>query len=250
MVKQALALILLVLIFGVAGCSAPEKKKPPQGESHYMLGLSHFRQQQLTQALKEFLLAVENDPQNADYQNALAQVYQFKKAYPEAEAHYLKALEVSDNAPEYQNNLAALYLDMQRWDDAIKYFRQASSSLVFGSPEVALTGMGFAYFQLGDYLDAVGAYQAAIEKNSRYPVAHLRLGEVYYELDKWDLAIESYLKAIEFVPDYTEAHYKLGLAYMKNKQKEDAGKAFSEVVRLAPGSELAKLAKGYIELLK
>jgi len=249
LVKQALALMLFVVVSGAVGCSAPEKKSP-QGDTHYMLGLSHLRQQQLTPALKEFRLAVEADPQNADFQNALAQTYQFKKAYPEAEMHYLKALEISGNSPEYQNNIAALYLDMQRWDDAIKYFRYASSNLVFGNPGVALTGMGYAYYQKGDYIDAIGAYQKAIETNARFPVAHLRLGEAYYELDKWELAIASYRKAIELVPDYPEAHYKIGLAYMKNGQKEEARQSFTEVLRLALVSESAKLSKGYIELLK
>jgi tetratricopeptide (TPR) repeat protein len=78
----------------------------------------------------------------------------------------------------------------------------------------------------------------------------MRLGEAYYALEKWELAIQSCLKAIELAPNYTEAHYKLGLAYMKNGQKEEALQAFTEVVRLAPVSESAKLAKGYIELLK
>jgi len=250
LVKKTLALIVFAVILVVSGCSAPEKKRPPQGDAHYMIGLAHFRQQQFTSALKEFLLAVEADPQNAEFQNALAQAYQFKKAYPEAETHYLKALELSDNEPQYQNNLGALYLDMQRWDDAIKYFRLASSNLLFGNPGVAYTGMGYAYFQKGDYIDAVGAYQKAIESSPRYPVAHMRLGEVYYALNKWELAIPSFRKAIELSPNYIEAHYKLGLAYMKNQQKEEAKQAFSEVLRLAPGSDLAKLASGYLELLK
>lgn len=215
-----------------------------------MYGLSYLRQQQNTQALNEFMLAVAEDPERADFHNALAQAYQSKKAYFDAEKHYLNALSLSSNAPDYQNNLAALYLDMRRWDDAISYFRQASSNLLFGNPEIALTGMGVAYFQKGSYLDAIGVYTEALNQNDRYPVAHMRLGEAYYALDKWELAIKSFGRAIELVPNYTEAYYKLGLAYMKVHQQDAARTAFSEVVRLAPISETAKLAKGYMELLK
>jgi len=249
-VKRSLFLVMMLIMLAVAGCSAPQKKKAQPGQAHYMLGLSHYRQQQLTPALKEFLLAVKEDPKNADFQNALAMAYQFKQAYPEAEQHYLKAIELSDNSPEFQNNLGALYLDMQRWDDAIKYFRLASSNLLFGNPEVALTGIGFAYFKKGDPVDAVGAYQEAIKNNARYPVAYLRLGEVYYEMDKWQPAIEAYQEALKLVPDYLEAHYKLGLAYMKTRQNDKAREEFDEVVRLAPVSDLAKMANGYLELLK
>jgi Tfp pilus assembly protein PilF len=232
----------------VTGCVDP-KPKQSKGTAHYMYGLSHLKQQQYTDALKEFMLAVEQDPQRPDFYNALAQAYQYKKAYPEAEKSYLKALSLSKNNPEYQNNLAALYLDMKRWDDAITYFRQAANNLLFGTPEVASTGVGYAYFQKSNYLDAIAAYQEAIQKNINYPVAHLRLGEAYYALEKWDLAVAAYEKAIEVAPNYVDAHYKLGLAYMKVGEQAKAKNAFAEVLQLAPTTEVGKLAKGYLELL-
>ncbi|TRO79496.1 tetratricopeptide repeat protein [Desulfuromonas acetexigens] len=247
--KPLLILFLAGALAISAGCGSSEKK-PPKGESHYIMGLSHFRQQQLTQALKEFLLAVEANPQNADYQNGLALAYQFKKAYPEAEKHYIKALALGGDSPEHQNNLAALYLDMQRWDDAIKYFRLAASNLLFGQPERAHTGIGFAYMQKGEYLDAVGAFQQAIKENPNFALAHFRLGEVYHALDKWELAVASLRKAAELAPVVPEIRYKLGLAHMKNGQTPEALAAFEEVLRLAPTSEEAHLAKSYIEVLK
>lgn len=251
MKKPILALALLIAMLFPAACGTPEKPpKASQGESHYMLGLSYFRQQQLTSALKEFLLAVEADPRNPDFQNALAQAYQFKKALPKAEEHYLQALVLSNNNPQFQNNLAALYLDMQRWDEAIKYFRAASSNLLFGNQAIALAGIGMACFQKGAYAEAEAAYREAIESNPRFAAAHLHLGETYHALGKWDMALESYRKALELAPDSPEAHYRLALTYMKTQQKEKALVAFSEVLRLAPVSEFATLAKGYMETLK
>ena len=112
MYRPISTLMLLLTLLFTAACGSRSEKQPaaPKGESNYMMGLSYLRQQQLTAALKEFMAAVEADPQNADFQNALAQTYQFKQAYPQAEEHYLKAIALSNGNPQYQNNLAALVI--------------------------------------------------------------------------------------------------------------------------------------------
>ncbi len=239
-----LALGLLLIV----SCSAVQEQSR-SGETHYILGLSYLQENNPTMALREFLQAAESDPNNAEIQGALAMAYHRKQAFAKAEAHYLKAIELSGKDPQYENNLAALYLDQKRWDDAIAYFRRASTNLLFTKPEVALTGIGFSHFQKADYLNSVLSYQDAISSNAQYPQAHFGLGEAYYALDKTDLAITAYKKALGLVPGYVQAHYKLGLAHMKTRNKEGAEAAFKEVIRLAPESESARLSRDYLKLL-
>ncbi len=239
----------LLLLALLSACGAP-KQHQDDAEVHYILGLSFLREQDYTSALKQFMLAEKKAPHRADIQGALAQAYQLKKAYPDAERHYLLAVEHSQQDPQYQTNLAALYLDMQRWDDALTYFRKASGNLLFRSPEVAFTGAGFAYFQKGDYLDAVIAYREALAREPGYVPAHFRLGEAYYALDKIDLAIEAFQDTLRLSPDFAQAHYKLALSYMKEQEPEKAAESFNEVLRLAPNSEWAKLSRDYLKLLK
>lgn len=248
MSKYARWIILLAIALS-AGCGATVKKSQ-EASAHYSLGLSYLQQRNATQALKEFLLAEEANPAGVDIHSALGYTYQLKKAYPEAERHYLRALELSQNAPTHQNNLADLYLAMERWDDAIRLFREASSNLLFANPEVALTGMGYAYFQKGEYLDAVTACKKALEHRSRYPQAYLRLGEAYYALEKNDLAIKAFEEALSIAPDYAWAHYRLGLAYVKERQTDAAAASFREVTRIAPDSEAGRLAADYLEILQ
>lgn len=243
-------LIIMFVACLLAGCGASKKRKKDPGEAHYLLGVSYLREGNSTMALKEFLQAAEAKPQRADIHSALGQAYHFKAAYPEAEEHYLRALKLDPDNPQTQNNLAALYLDMERWDDAIRYFRKASDTLTFTSPEVALTGIGYAHLHKGEYLQAVTACKEALSHNSRYPQAYLRLGESYYALDKSDLAIGAFLKGLGLAPDFTEAHYKLALAYAKAGETEKAKASFLEVIRLAPDSEQALLASDYLNLLR
>lgn len=242
-------LILLLATLLLTGCGGG-KKNVDQGEAHYILGVSYLRENNPTLALKEFRLAAQSKPESAHIQAALAQAYHLKKALPEAEEHYLKALKLDPDNAQVQNNLAALYLDMERWNDAIRYFRKASSDLTFTSAEVALTGLGYAYLQKGEYLAAVTACKEALAHNLRYPPAHLRLGEAYYALDKTGLAIEAYRQALSLAPGYSAAHYKLALAYMKGGETEKAVASFREVIRLSPDSEQGRLSVDYLKLLE
>lgn len=241
--------ILLVALLLFGGCTA-SKKQRNDAMVHYALGVAYLREPNLTLALKEFLLAVEFNPDDANIHAALAQTYQQKKAYVEAERHYKKALQLDKNNPSYLSNLGSLYLDTGRWDDAIRCFRLAVADLLFETPEISLTGICHAYIQKGEYLSAAVACQEALSRNPRYAVAHVRLGEAYFALGKNDLAIRSLHQATTLVPGYADAHYRLGLAYLKGRKTDLAAKSFRQVILLSPDSEQGRQAREYLALLK
>jgi Tfp pilus assembly protein PilF len=233
----------------LAGCSS-EKKINNKAEAHYFLGISYLQEKNPTLALKEFLQAEQIDSGNADLQAALAQAYQLKNAYPEAEKHYLRALKLRKDDPQNQNNLASLYLDMKNWDQAIRYFRLASESLIFTGQVNALTGLGYALHQKGEYLEAVSAFRKALAENPRYAQTHCMLGESYVALGKLDLAIGAFRQALVSAPGYARAHYQLGLVYSRQKENTKAAEAFRETVRLAPNSEFGQKAAEFLKLLR
>jgi Tfp pilus assembly protein PilF len=245
----SLLTLVALLLFSLAGCGISMKAKKA-GETHYALGLSYLKENNSTLALKEFLLAADANPGDPDIQAALGQSYQLKKAFPQAEQHYKKALQLRPGDPQFENNLGALYLDMKRWDDAIHYFGKAADNLLFTHPEIALTGMGFAHFQKGDYLQATTLYKEALAFTPRYPVGRLRLGEAYAALDKPQLAIAEYRKALSAAPDFPVAQYQLGLSYMKIHEAKKAETAFREVLRLAPDSDVGQRARDYLKTLR
>lgn len=239
---------LLAVCLSLGGCLAG--KGANDAQVHYMLGVSYLKEPNLPLALKEFQLAEKLNSSDGDIQIALGQSYHMMKAYVDAERHYKKAIALNEQNPIYQNNLAALYLDMQRWDDAIRYFRQSSSNLLFTNPEIALAGMGYAYVQKGENLTAVTHYKEAIKSNPAYHLAHQRLAEVYEKLGKNDLAIAEYQEVVNLTPTDPLAHYRLAMSLSKSKQPNRSLPAFREVVRLAPNSEEGRLAQEYVKLLR
>jgi len=239
---------LLLLVLMLVGCSLSVERKN-QAKSHYTLGLSHMQTGSPTMALKELLQAAKIDSGDAEIQAALAQAYQAKKAYSEAQKHYLRALELSGDDPRYQNNLAALYIDMEEWDKAIDYFDRAVGNLLFMRTEVALTGKGYAYFRKGDYPAAISAYQEAKVIAPGFAPISLRLGEVFYELGQDNSARLVFEKALAQSPNYLEAHYRLGLVYLREKSHSKAAEQFRQVAELSPESEWGQQSVSFLKTL-
>ena len=236
----------------LSACATGHKASPQQddGKAHYLLGASALAENNPTKALQELLLAEKVDPRDADTQSALAQAYLQKGAYEQSEQHYKKAIELSDGAPQYYNNLGALYLTAERYDDSIAAFRKAADNLLFPSPEVAWTGIGYAYFQKHDYAAAERYYKKARELNPRYTQALFRLGELYYGQDRPVEAVEAFARVVEMAPRMAEGHYWLGLASMKTRDNARARRAFQETIKLAPDSEQARLSRNYLKVLQ
>jgi Tfp pilus assembly protein PilF len=247
---KSLVSILLLCCCLLTACAQPAKKAEDPNV-HYILGVSYLRENNATLALQEFQKALAVDSRNPDVLVGLGRAYHLKKAYAEAEKQHLQALSLRPGDPLTENNLGALYLDMERLDDAIRYFGQAAANLTFPKSEVSFTGLGYAHFLKGEYLEAVSAYNNALAQNSSYSQAHQRLGEVYYAMGKTDRAIGEFRKALDLNGNDVLAHFQLGLAYMKlGGESARAAASLQKVLRLAPNSELAGQAQNYLEVLK
>ncbi|MBW6510734.1 MAG: tetratricopeptide repeat protein [Desulfuromonadaceae bacterium] len=245
-VKGILTIVLCTLL--LISCSAT-KEKVDAGEVHYILGVSYLRENNPTLALKEFLIAYDSE-NSGRVHSGLGQAYQLKRAFKEAEEHYKTALRRDENNPQFANNLAALYLDMGRWDAAIKYFNQAADNLLFTTPEIALTGLGVAYYQKGEYPQAIIQFEKSINLAPRFAQTYYHLGETYFALDKPDLALLQLNHAIDLSPAYAAAYYKRALTYLKLKNNVAAKTDFMRVLALVPDNEIGRLSKDYLRLLK
>jgi tetratricopeptide (TPR) repeat protein len=244
--------IVSVLLFCcclLTACTPPAKKAEDQNV-HYILGVSYLRENNATLALQEFQKAQAIDSRNPDVHVGLGRAYHLKKAYAEAEKHYLQALKIRPDDPLTENNLGALYLDMERLDDAARHFGKAAGNLTFPSAEVSYTGLGYAHHLKGEYLEAIDAYKKALAQNIRYAQAHQRLGETYYAMGKTDRAIGEFRQALDLNGNDVLAHFHLGLAYVKLGETAKAAASLQKVLRLAPDSELAGQAESYLEALK
>lgn len=249
MTLRLTGLVFSLSLLLTACTSSPSGQPRNDARTHYLLGSSALAENNPTVALQEFLQAEKADRRDPNIQAGLAKAYMEKRAYELAEKHLLKAIKLSNGSPQHYQNLGALYLSMERYDDAIKIFRQVAANLLFATPEVAWAGIGFAHFQQQDYSAAEQAYRKALDLNPRYAEAMYRLGELYYARDRNVEAVEAFGRATEMNPRSVNTHYWLGLTAMKTGDKSRARQAFAETIRLAPDSEQARLARGHLNTL-
>ncbi|MGE4544900.1 MAG: tetratricopeptide repeat protein [Pedobacter sp.] len=243
-------LVIALMITGCTSSNNAYKDVSQNAKVHYTLGIAELKNNNPTMALAKFLDAEKIDKRDPDIQEGLAQAYQRKGAFAEAEKHYLKAIAMRSDEPRYYNNLGALYLDMQRPDDALPNLEKAANNLLFASPEIPLTGIGIARSLKNDYVGAVAAYREALSKNPRYAEAYIRLGEALTAMGQVDSGLKEYRKALVLVPESTRLHFLMGMAFMKNGDMEQARKAFTKVQQLLPESEMGQRANDYLDMLQ
>jgi len=75
--------------------------------------------------------------------------------------------------------------------------------------------LGNAFYQAGQWTQAVEAYKKAIEIDPSYQAAYANLGATYYQQLQFDLAASQYEKALELNPQDGESAYNLGAIYLQ-----------------------------------
>ena len=245
-----LNIFMLIVLFSLFACAPVSKKtqmEHNQADVHYKMALAHLQGDNPTLALRELLIAVKQDPQNSSIHVALAQTYQRKNAYPLAEKHYLKALDLSDQDPRYLNNLASLYLDMEKWDEAITYFDQASMDLLFVNAHVAVAGKAYAYFKKMDYQSALKFSTEAIKIAPRYASAYFLKSEICRAMGDIDREKFNLQRTIDIAPQFLRARYQLAVLLLEENSMEEAAIQLRTILEFSPTSELGYKAKGLLQ---
>ena len=245
---RLIAFMLAVSLL-VPGCALNQAAKN-KSLYHYQMGQSFYAENNFTGALVEFSEAEKLTPKDPVLLNDLGLTYFRKGRFDLAEVKYLKAIKIKSDFSEARNNLGVNYLEMKRWDDAIDQFKTVQDDIFYQGQEATAINLGLAYLGKGDNQQALVLLRAAVSKNPSDPRTRLHLGRVYFAMDKTELAIGEYRKALALNSSYAAAHFNLGLAEVKLKESAAARRAFKEVIRIAPDSEIGQLSREYLDLLK
>jgi len=115
-------------------------------------GLAHLHAGRYAEAEAEFLLAVQADPGNANFQNNVGVALQDQGKYEQSLPYFKTAIGIKDGVALYHKNLGGSYLALARLDEALD------------------------------------SYQAALRINPAEPNVHSRIVDIAFEtgsLDKW-----------------------------------------------------------------
>jgi tetratricopeptide (TPR) repeat protein len=141
--------------------------------------------------------------------------------WPRAEADFLKALELEPDQPHVLNYLAYTWVERgENFDRALEMLRKA----VALRPEdgYIVDSLGWVYYRLARYEEAVGELERAIELRPNDPVINDHLGDAYWRVGRRHEARYQWQRALSFQPEADQ------VAPIQAKLQNGLGKAPSD----------------------
>jgi tetratricopeptide (TPR) repeat protein len=158
--------------------------------------------------------------QNINLAIAASRVGELKsdKLRPLSELSAKSKTELSESL--YRTGLESLWLG--NYDNAVGYFETAVNK----NPKraEAWVQVGYCKVKQGRSAEAIRAYQQALQLKPDNAEFHNKLGDAYYYAGRLREAIESYTEAARLRPDSAETYYNLALAYFESGNQEMAAR--------------------------
>jgi TolB-like protein/DNA-binding winged helix-turn-helix (wHTH) protein/Flp pilus assembly protein TadD len=208
----------------------------PQALEAYLRGRQswqRFDQAGVEQAIREFRIALENDPAFAPAYAGLADAYYAlsnlrvkpQEAMEQARAAALKAVELDSEMADAHTSLALVkgFYDWD-WQGAEQEFRRALD-LNPGSAETR-TWYGVLLAFLGREEESLAQLQNARELDPLSPMVNNTVGLPLYLSGRYEQALEASRRALQLAPDFYLAYSGLGTTYEEMGQWQEAQAAF------------------------
>jgi len=191
----------------------------PSAYDFYVQGVGYLqryeRPENVEIAINMFLRSVEEDPNYAQAQAALAQAYWRKYA----------------NTKELQ------------WAEQAKKAVQAASKLNSQLPEVRLA-IAELNLRTGAYVEAQAGYQRILEVEPENVEAYLGLGKAYNSQGQTAKAEKSFRHAVEMSPACWSCYNLLGMFFYGHARYREAAVAWEKVAELTPDNVWGYLNAG------
>jgi type IV pilus biogenesis/stability protein PilW len=246
----SLALALVWLSTMAPACSKNRENIQRDAKTSHTLALAFLTENRPSLALRELAKAESLTPDDPEIQNTLGEAYWRKLEYGKAEESFKKATALKPDYGDAWNNLGALYLFLKRYPEAVAALEHAVQDIYYETPERALTNLGWAQFKLGQLAEAEGQYKQALELAPGFPLAQKHLGALFQERGQHAEALQQLDAAERLLPEDAEIQLLRGRSLLSLGDRAAARDAFERAWRLAPGSEIGKSAKTYVDLLE
>ncbi|MCP3144928.1 social motility TPR repeat lipoprotein Tgl [Pyxidicoccus xibeiensis] len=241
MSRLASASCSLVLLLMSAGCAhTPSEKEKRSAEIHYDLALQAQQHGHMQDALQELQKSLENDPDYPEAHNAMGILLHLAFRRPdEAVKHYEHALKVRPTFSEARTNLANVHLDQGRYDEAIKLYELVLNDMLYPTPYIAQSNLGWALYKKGETERALQSLKASVTTNPGFCLGYRNLGIIYDETGRLDDACRQFTRFRENCANVAEAYMREGVCQAKLGQVDAAKQAFESCEAKAKPAEHA-----------
>jgi tetratricopeptide (TPR) repeat protein len=174
--------------------------------------------QRSREEFKQNLEAATLNPADASAHYNLGLIYQQRGQYEEAKASFRRAIEIDPDEMDAHYELGRIAREEGKLADAITHFDPVVRSNPDHSQSEIWREIGRAYFQAGQYEDALAAFERFLEKRPSDAEGHYRYGLTLHGLGRTDEAAQEMRACIEAVKTSPAFKYRTEKHWMNEAQ--------------------------------
>ncbi len=234
---------MLLLVLSMLGCITP--KRVQQSETRTKLGTAYLREGSAPDAVLSLREAVKLNPQNATAWERLGLAYMASGALDESAVAFQKALRLADqDLGRIHYNYGLLHLKAKQYELAIEQFKITLKDLTYRTPAIALNSLGFVYFQMERYPDAVEHFTDSLKRSPKMCQPRFHRALTFQATQEYDRALDDFERVIHTCGNEVPGAYFHAAEVMFKTNQRSAGCAYMKTARDAvPDSELARAAQ-------
>lgn len=230
-----------------------------RGQKEYELAVGMMGEQNIAAAFEHLFKAIELDHRNPEAHLLLGNLYLLREDFAKAEVELREARKLGEKNDAYgppfvaevENSLGVVLVHMKRYDDAIATLRGAASNILNRNPHLAWGNLGWAYYEKGQYQEALQALTQSVRQQSRFCLGFYRLGKTYVAIRDFERAEDALTRCLEVTDtdcrNLQDAWHLRGEARAKLGLRQDAIADFERCVELASDSDAGRACQGYLE---
>ena len=223
----AFALLLFGALGACTGLSAEQRSKA--AEIHYDLGTNMLNAGDAQGALKEYLEAVDDDPDLPDTHNGLGLIYAYSFGRPDdAQKEFQRALQLKPDFSEARTNLGALYISRGRFAEAVPLLEKSAADPIYKDRVIAQTDLGWALYKTGAAERGIRELKGALTLAPRFCIGWRQLGTIYSEQNQLEDARAALGHYASSCPESADAHLESGKLLLRLSRGPEAQAEFKQ----------------------
>lgn len=197
------------------------------------------------EATAVFAKAIEREPKNPKFLNALAKHHRRLGHLEEAETGFVRALEFDVSSAQIHSDLGSFYLSRGRFLEAADCFREMTR--LVPDHAKAHQKLGQALHRLKRYERALSCFETALQCDPKNAPSYNSMGVVLKKIGKVEKSVQSYRSAIKADPDMKEAYNNLANALRDTNLYGEAEKTIEQALVRWPDHGELYSTRGVIE---
>ncbi|RUR07211.1 tetratricopeptide repeat protein [Legionella sp. km772] len=215
------------------------------------LANAYKKNNQIEEAIRHYLQAIELAPNYAQAHSNLANLYALQNNYEDALAHYIKATHAAPDFSSAHFNLGLLLLKNNELDAAKRQF----SNVLALNPDAieAQFYLGVLHLEANELDQAEQAFQAVLAQQNEHVEALVNLGVIALKRGQNQIAVDYFTKALALDNDEMDARNNLASTFMHYDRFENALMHYDVLLQKEPNnieylynSGVAQMALGHL----